>query len=133
MFCDFLKWFLREAAEVALVMTVLVIPASAQEYTSEQSLLCDAKMTVAEYAYRNRNVKPKRHMFEALDFTWKERWTSLHYASYVDMRRIINEAYRINSGKHRHDACEKGQESICEALIKAHMQEECRESLHYGF
>lgn len=119
---------------LALVaMITIVTPSSAREFTQEDRLLCNAKMTVAEYAYRNRNHMTKNDMFKSLDFTWKERWTSLDHATYIDLRRIINQAYRVNSGKHRHEACEKGQDSVCTALIEKHMKEECREALQQGF
>lgn len=118
---------------VLLAALIISTPSSAREFTDEDRLLCDAKMTVAEYAYRNRNLMPKDHVFKALDQTWKERWSSLSNATYVDLRRIVNEAYRMNSGKHRHDACVKGQESVCTALIEKHMKEECYDALRKGF
>ncbi len=127
--------------EVLLVMAILVTPSSAREYTPTETLLCNAKGTVVQYAYTNRHVMPKSHVFKALDVTWDERWTSLDYATYVDMRRIIEGAYRRQKGGvqggYRRLACNAGEtyenSERCRNIISERSTKECHEALRNGF
>ncbi len=127
--------------EVLLVMAILVTPSSAREYTAEETLLCNAKQTVVQYAYTYRHVVTKEHAFKALDKTWEERWTSLHYATYVDMKRIIEGAYRRQKGGfqggYRRQACKAGDtfenSEQCKTIIRERSVKECREALGKGF
>ena len=122
---------------VLAVLLALPLSGSAREFTAEDRLLCDAKMTVAEYAYRHRNFMPKKDMFQVLDQTWDERWTSLDYASYVDMKRIIEDAYRRQKGGvqggYRRPACEKGKVEACTVIVEGNMKDECHAALRQGF
>ncbi len=127
--------------EVLLVMAILVTPSSAREYTPQETLLCNAKGTVVQYAYTNRHVVTKEQAFKALDVTWEERWTSLHYATYIDMKRIIEGAYRRQKGGfqggYRRQACNAGDtyenSEQCRAIISERSVKECREALRNGF
>jgi len=85
----------------------------AQQVVSEEAELspleriCLAKGNVTAFTYEHRDELSKEETFDILKREWKESWSDhVPYSSYVDMQRIINDAYRMNAqGKFRRPCC----------------------------
>ena len=86
--------------------------------------LCHAKALVAQYAYTYRDKQPVDAALKMIEDEWAlhredgGRWIDFDYATYVDMQRIIRDAYRKSGGKFRRECCTK--EAIIEQMRKAY-------------
>jgi len=77
---------------------------------------CFAKGDVAVFAYRYRDKMTEDRMLEYLDYNWSNTWSKvegMHYSTYVDMQRIIRDAYRKNrKGEYKKDCCTEDIEAV---------------------
>lgn len=60
---------------------------------------CNAKGDLAILAYENRETAPIANILMTLHHDWKYVWSTkgVTHASYVDMQRIVRDAYRKNN------------------------------------
>ncbi len=82
--------------------------------TPELRSLCEAKGDVATFAYRFRNDFSKDQMLAKLDSEWDRVWSKREYsrATYVDMQRIVRDAYRENKiGGYKRECCTEDAEA----------------------
>ena len=70
---------------------------------------CTAKADAAMFTYRYRDTFSQEIMFKYMERDWRETWSkipNIKYATYVDMQRIIRDAYRTDSsGKFIRSCC----------------------------
>lgn len=70
---------------------------------------CTAKGNVTMFVYRHRNDLSQREMFGKFNESWNDTWSkipSIQTATYVDMQRIIRDAYRKDrDGNYHHECC----------------------------
>ena len=71
----------------------------------EPNRLCTVKINLVRYAMANRDVRTEEDMLKVADGQWtyynKKYPEEFSGATYVDMQRIVRDAYRINSGRYR--------------------------------
>lgn len=77
--------------------------------SEQEKAICVAKGDVTMFVYQHRDEVSRSDAFEILDRDWNEAWKSIEgmsHATYVDMQRIINDAYRTErDGSYRRDCC----------------------------
>lgn len=73
--------------------------------------LCEPKGEVAVFAYRYRNKMSQATMLVKLENDWNKTWSSIPLmprSAYVDMQRIIRDAYRTDrDGEYIKECCTK--------------------------
>lgn len=83
----------------------------AQVKLVSQSLIniCNAKGDVTAYAYAHRPKMNEEQMLKVLEESWFGTWIKLDqvkHSTYIDMQRIIRDAYRTNNkGEFRNECC----------------------------
>lgn len=77
--------------------------------TIPEKLRCQAKGDVTLFVYERRDEFTEEQAFEFLEKAWNATWSdvpSIQTATYVDMQRIIRDAYRTNGrGEFRQECC----------------------------
>lgn len=63
---------------------------------------CNFKGDLAMFAYENRKTTPIDHVLLTLRHDWKYVWSTkgVTHSSYVDMQRIVRDAYRKTNDGH---------------------------------
>ena len=71
----------------------------------EPNRLCTIKINLVRYAMANRDKREEEEILKFAEGQWtyynKKYPDEFSGATYVDMQRIVRDAYRINSGKYR--------------------------------
>ena len=112
-----ISWLAIIIAVAAILMTLLSVSSHAYPVDEEgnpiipQTVMdtCMAKGDVTMFTYRHRDHVTEQRMLEILDFNWSETWNknpNIRHITYVDMQRIIRDAYRTDrNGKYKRDCC----------------------------
>ena len=96
------------AALLFLATSVVFAQTFTREDLTEDPLvaLCTAKGDVTAFVYENRDKLTIEQQFKLLRKDWDETWSDqFAWATFVDMNRIINDAYRMSGGKYRRKCC----------------------------
>lgn len=120
-----MRRILLKAPALAFCLAVS-LPLCSGTISQETKDLCNAKMGVAEFTYTHRNQMTKDQMVQVLEKSWGGDWAHKHHASYVDMHRIIEDAYRKLGAEYRRQCC-------TEKVIKAEVLREARACVIEGF
>jgi len=116
---------LLKASTLAICLAAS-LPLHSETISQETKDLCNAKMGVAEFVYTHRDQMTKDQMMQVLENTWGGDWARERYASYVDMQRIIEDAYRKLGTEYRRECCTN-------PIIQTEMLREGRACLVDGF
>lgn len=89
---------------------------------------CDAKADVTAFTYGERDTYTQEEMMTILANNWRDNWAHLKHATYVDMQRIVRDAYRTDKkGKYNRPCCNTEIE-----LAWAYLEtDSCMKHLHF--
>ena len=93
---------------LALILTIISLQVYAwpvdqngnRLITLDEKTRCVAKGDVTMFTYRHRDSIPLEKMLDIMQEDWDEVWSkeeAIKHATYVDMQRIIHDAYRTNN------------------------------------